>query len=478
MQKIKKISVLTLTDQTKEFAKVRYPIILNHLDEHDELIDLLMLQVFDSDVLSEVPLCYCKNLKFGANKGKECPDCHTICDYDGERDINSDVWMTVPDCVDGFIMPVVYVKLVRAVSQSVVDWLLKPSFIITDSVQKCNIPKIEYLESIKFPRGLNNFIRNIDWFLEILPILNKKAYPLAESLKRQKHKLFPKAIPLHSRDLAIIEQTSVGNYAAKDSVAGAINAVRTLISIYKNRQRQFTPNQVQLKVVSIISNLAMYYQNSLINSYCKKKRILRGNIFSSRGDFTGRSVIITKHDEHNRRQLHVPWSIAVNMLAIHIHSRLMRKYKNFKYVTHLILSYTDKYHEEIHRVILELTNMNSSQELSKFTIFPRYGLLVLFTRNPTLDVLSTQAFEMIVKTDVYDRTIGMSVLTMVGPNADVDGDQMSITLIPFNKYHSFFRRMESHHGIHDRSNFGKLRPAMKLPATAINVIGNFINSDL
>lgn len=378
-------------------------------EDDRKAIDNLILTTYDNtDILSTIPTCQCGETTMGYNLGKVCSICNTPVDRPVETPISANVWMRVPKKVDGYIAPVTWIMLTKALSTSgynLMEWITNPLSRPPTNVSRAVLKKIQILESYKWKRGMNSFIRNFDYFLEILPALkisNEKE--IITWLNANRVNLFPKHLPMPTKALLVLENTAVGSFADLP-ITGAVDAARTLVSVTKSNNN-YTQAYIERKVVSIIKNLSNYLWDTINHSFNRKRGWIRGQLFRSRSHFCMRGVITSLSDPHRYDELHIPWAQGLEMLKFHLISKLIRRNFNITEAFNIVEANGKVYVPLLDELMCELI-----EECDDI------GIPCLFQRNPTLTRTSAQQlFISKVKTNVEDSTINFSVLCTKGPN--------------------------------------------------------------
>lgn len=505
---------LEITDMDALFKLCKSPIIINDLpnttkEERAAFDSVIYTRLGDTEILSNTPTCSCGVLNEGKELNRICPECGTKVLYPSESDIEFTNWMRIPEPLDGFITPVVFHRLHMALGggkYSLLNYLLESKSEPPPNAQKVLLSKIAYINKLGFPRGYNNFIRNFDWFLEIYPtISNKKSKHKPDSygeiLKKFKDRLFPKHLALPSKTMLILKETQLKSYADKNTMLGAIDGIRTLTSIYKRRTRPLSEYLIEKKVVSILFNLAKYYNNTIRLSFCQKKGWFRYHLGSSKSQFCCRAVIVSLSEPHCVREMHIPWAQGLELLKIHICSVLLRRGWHPIDILAYINSHHTVYDKMLDDIMKELIyeslkpeDLDDVSGIDKLMLaknpnctdvfpdhgmpcyFPREGLPVIFQRNPSLSRLSAQMLYITrIKTDVNDHTISWSELLTKGPNADYDGDAMHFYMVLGKKHYDAARLLETQFGIHDKRKLGRISRDASLPDVVVSTIANWCN---
>lgn len=393
------------------------PILVNDIDvssmkaktEFNEMISTR----YEGDTLNVIPSCECGAVSGEYNIGKGCDNCGTTVAHSTERDIESSIWIAAPDGVRGLINPVIWSMFAKNFTHSgcnVIEWLCNPHY----RVDRDNIPALNKLKEYNFPRGLNSFHDNIDKLFDILfqskiCTGNAKVRKGVEDFFRMhRHNIFSKYLPIPSKIAFITEETVTGTYA-DPSMASALDAIRTISSI-KTSLTPMSLKQREARAIKAVSQLAEYYETTYKDSLGTKEGWLRKHVFGSRLHFSFRAVITSLSENHDYDELHLPWSLGVSLLKVHITNKLLRRGLTPKECTSYIARHTNQYDVTMDEILQELIDESTHG-----------GILCIFQRNPTLARLSAQLFRITkFKTDPQINTVSLSVLCLTGPNADFD----------------------------------------------------------
>lgn len=342
---------------------IKNPIFINDIpyitSEDRERLNRLIMTTSDTDVLSAKPSCFCGEL-VGGYVGPEviCKTCGTVVTPATEKDISFRVWVRVPDGVTAFISPIIFhnlTKIINCRGYNILEWMIN-SRATTSGASKKTLQRIDYLISIGWKRGLNNFIDQFDLFLDILCLWDKTKGPrYAEYLRSIRHLIFPTMLPVPTKAMIIVENTPLGQYSDTHSNPAAINAAKIIAEIYTPRTRPLSVSQLEQKVFSVIKDLVEYSVNVIRSTFCSNKGWLRGHLYSCRGNYTGRAVVVSITGPHDYRTIEVPWTQGVEMLKVHIESKLVNKYRcPVEVATNLIEASGNVYNELIDSIIEEL----------------------------------------------------------------------------------------------------------------------------
>jgi len=421
---------LEMVDHDAEFMQLRNPpIIANTLNteslEDKRKLNNLVYKRYEGDSLNVVPTCGCDEPLEGAfNVGVRCDNCGGFCHYPLEESLESLIWMKAPVGVATLISPVAWIILSTAMSTSgfnLLEHLTNPSYVPPGKkLPKALVGKVQRLELMMkengLERGLNCFYNNFDQIFEMAyslrglvkePEWNKEiTTDIYNWVKQNRNKIFCQHLPMPSKVGFVVEAGPNVTFIDK-TITLAIDALRTLISI-ENGIRDLSPRQRQVRTVQTIKTLAEYYEIFVNETLGKKQGIFRKHIFGGSVHFSARAVISSLTENHAYDEIHLPWSLALQLFKVHLTNKLLKLGKTVVEIDQLLRLSALRYDPLLDRLLKELIAES-----------PHGGIPATFGRNPTLSRGSIQLFYITkVKTDVSINTISLSVLCLKSPNAD------------------------------------------------------------
>lgn len=447
------------------------PIIVNEFDVASEdvkqKLNNLIYARYDGDTLDIIPTCECHRTVGEFNIDVTCRECGTKVSAVTERPLESTLWIAAPKGVRALINPAVWNILSKQMTISgcnVLEWLCNPSYSPRGQIP----PAVQKLQRMGVQRGLNFFIDNFDGIMDA--VFNANAVKckgvsrdqLMVFLKKYRHCLFPNYIPIPSKMSFITEETVTGTYAT-NGMATAADAIRTITSI-KTAIIPINQRVAEIRTVKAISQMAEYYNSFYSNSLGKKVGWLRKHVFGSRLHFSFRAVISSLSERHDRREIHMPWSMSVMLFRAHLSAKLQKRGYTPRESNSLLNEHTLQYSPLLDELFCELIAES-----------PFGGIPIILQRNPTLVRLSAQALLITkVKTDVNINTVSMSTLVLKGPNADFDGDALNGMLVLDHVMWERVRRLESHLGIMDQQRPRMLSGIAAFPPPIVSNISNWM----
>lgn len=426
-------------NEDEVFANLTHkPIIANDIPlntkEEKAEFNKLLLNEFDGDSLSVIPRCDCGKYRDGFNLNKICDVCYSPVTFITEKPIYSNVWIKAPDGIKALISPLIWTQLrsyfkYKNGKVNIIDWLCNRGYVIRGTVYPDEL--LNVMELVKhgvIKRGLNYFVENFDHVMEVLFVPNIAKVQGRKRLRTRDYFIranaagvvFSQHLPIPSKVTMVTEKNSYGKFV-DDLLLEPVNAVTTISGIKFGVGPKLKPIQIESRTIKAITQLAEYHWDNFSKRYASKPGLFRKHIYSSRLDWTGRAVITSLTCRHDYDELHIPWAMAMSIFDIHIFGKLIKRGFSDRRARALIQDYTSRYHPLLEEIHNELINEVSFCK----------GIPVLFMRNPALARGSSQCLRItIIKKDTSDKTISFPIQIVSAPNADFDGDEMNLCIIP------------------------------------------------
>lgn len=393
------------------------PIIVNDLstatEEEKEFHDrIISTKYVETDLFSNEPSCECGYYRSTYNLGMKCPKCHTPVRDIFEQQLKPIIWMRSPVGVQKLMNPVMWNMLNNKFTKnggfSFIEWICNTDY--QPSILKPI--EIQILTEMGVKRGYNNFVENFDDIIsklfELRSFKNKsvKDKALLDMITKYRDCIFSEYVPLPNKSLLIVEE-SVGETYIDPIIVGAIDAIRTISSI-DSPLSQLTVRQKENRTCKTIAKLSSFYYNIYHDVLAAKTGWFRKHNFGTRNHFSSRAVISSNTKQHAYDEIYISWGLGCTMLKLHIMNKLLKMNYTPNDATAFIHYCTTTYDPLMDRIFKELIDES-----------PDKGLWCFFNRNPSLTRSSVQRMKITkVKTDVTDPTITLSILSVVGYNAD------------------------------------------------------------
>lgn len=451
------------------------PIIVNDFDLSSQAqLDKLNEKIYTTykdDSLEILPTCDCQNLKGEYKVNMKCDICGSLCLPITEKPFESAMWIRAPKGIDALINPEIWIILSKRFTErgvNVLEWLTNPTMTIAGEKPL----QIKKLENLGIQRGLNYFYRNFDKIIDVLingKVIKKSTLREREELlvflAENRDSIFTQRTPIPSRLAFITEKTPLGTYA-DPVMTPAVEAVRTITSI-ENSITELSIKNKESRTVKAIMQLSEYYETFYGKPLSPKSGWFRKHIYGSRVHFSFRAVITSLSDVHEYDEVHLPWSMSVMFLKLHLISKLLKRGFSPNDALKHLHEHTLKYDSLIDELFKELISEA-----------PEGSLSIILQRNPSLTRGSAQNLKVTkIKTDPDINTISLSVLVLASLNADFDGDQLNGMLIHDIKTMKRVSRLKPHLYALDLNNPRSLSGFMSLPSPVVANIAAWVHAD-
>lgn len=428
----------------------------------------------DADAIENSASCECEEITVAHHIGVICDNCGHPVVSTSNRPIVPSMWLRSPKGIPRMISPLLLIMLNGYMSMkefNFLEYLINTSYLYdyNEIVSKETKRKLDKLLQKNFPRGLNNFVENFDEIFQFLldsNIINSNKADMNSFVQANKGKLFPTVIPVPSKLCFVVESTTSGSYIDKP-IAPAIDAVLTFTSL-DHSPIPLKPQTVQNRVADALLKIAEFHENYIKSRMAQKPGLIRRHMLGGRLNLTARGVITSISDPHDYDELHIPWGMACQLLKYHLINKLKRKYR---WTTRKCMSH-------IYANVLQFCPILDEcfKELIKESKYK--GLACTFHRNPTLQRGSTQRFFItIVKPDLGDNSISMSVICLKAPNADFDGDQLNLTLLPDNYLADACDAIAPHTWVLSTDDPHEISGNLELQGPVVETVVNYAHED-
>lgn len=398
---------------------------LNYFDiQNQKTLQNSLMTIYDnSDIISTIPSCDCKNLKGRYYLNITCDKCNTKVKEAHEK-LEPVLWLkSISNNKQGqeqyhfpFLSPMFWLMLSDFLDKNV-DYLRY----LTDSMYNppIEIPPIIQLikiEILKDNRDYLNFINNIENILEYLMASPKykykdkqtKLFNMLELYRNNKSKLLSNYMPIVNKKLFVVEETNRGKFINLVS-SGILDVVTLWLKTTSDNSLSYKKLSSVMGIIS--SGLSRLYYDHFDKYLTHKRGILRKHVYGAKSHFTFRCVIVSRPKAHNYDDLEVPWVVGLTAFRPHVINKLMARGYNYKEANRICNVSIKKYSKEMEDILDELVKDN------------RYnGIPIIFSRNPGLKQGSCLNLRITkFKPDVNDFTVNISQLVIKIPNGDYDG---------------------------------------------------------
>lgn len=429
---------------------------------------------FDNvDAIDVSASCDCGHLDDAYDLGVVCEACNTPVVSTASQPIVPSMWLRSPQGVKSMISPELLIMLMGHMHGKEFNFLAY--FMDTTYQFDANAissretdRKVKRLLQANIPRGLNYFIDNFDAIIKFCMdcgIIGTGKHEFYEFLVQNKHALFPQAIPVPTKLCFVVESTTSGSYIDKP-IGPAIDAALTMGGI-QHSPIPLKPITVQNRTAKALLLMATFHENYNKQRIAQKPGLVRRHVLGGRLNFTARAVITSISAPHRYDEIHIPWGVACQLFKYHIMNKLKAQGMTTMESLDFLYSNVLQYNERLDLIFKEL--IAEAREI---------GPACTFHRNPTLQRGSTQQFFITkIKTDMTDNSISMSVLCLKAPNADFDGDQLNLTLMPDNYLTDATGRIAPHTWVLSIDEPHEISGNLELQGPVVETIVNYAHED-
>lgn len=428
-----------LLDFEQAFANATNPVILNDLkvmtaEQRARNEELTTTKYSQTDVFSNEPKCDCEAITGAYNEGVICTDCGTPVQDRMVRDLEFKSWFRAPRGVERLISPLIWVMLLDRFKKddfSIFRWIANPDYLPGKDVSPETISKA--LE-LGIPRGYNHMVRNLLGIYDTIfasKYFNARKETLEQDTLRtlignNPNLILTNYLPLPNKTLIVREQTASSKEWSDDLTINLIDVIKTVSGIDSDETR-YTEKQLEARTAKAIDKLGGEWYSSVVSDFISKKPgLARKHLYGTRVHFSSRGVISSQTGVHRYGTILLPWGIALSLFKEHLVAVLLRtrnKVSGFMYTPNEAIKLLQDNSDTYHPLLGEI--LDSFIENAPNQLIP-----IFLVRNPTLGRPSTETQWIAgFKKDPSDVTISLSILNIIGFNADFDGDTMALMLL-------------------------------------------------
>jgi hypothetical protein len=470
-------------------------IFINDIDifssETKEILDKIITSKYSEDNISLIPSCSCGHTQGAYYIGNTCPVCQTTVKVSTEDNISFLVWLKQPQGIEKMLNPVICsmldenFKIGKQPALYCLRYMMQTSYKVDRRIiQSCagaNYTLDEYLTKYKIQRGYNSFVQNFDNIIEILflvcykfrnrsrkfkatdeELTQDKAHKVVDFVLKNKDKIFNEYLPFPNKTIFAYETNELGTFIEKD-IIGPINVIRRLTGIDISSKRQKVKENM---IGTSLIDMSVFYREYFKKIVFKNEGLIRQQVISTRAQFSARAVITSIDGPHTYDEMHLPWSVACSLFREHLLNRLMRMGYIYRDALSLIISHIEKYNPILDQIFQEMIYEEGN------------GIAVYFNRNPSLGRGSIQRHRITkIKKDVRDKTISISLLVAKAYNADLDGDEMNLTLPISKEVSDNLQYFAPHHNVLTLSGVDSFSKNISYAKPIIGTLYNWIRSE-
>jgi len=404
--------------------------------DYQKVTKLLNKEYDEEELLVPIVKCECEYLSNRHNEGKLCPLCNTVCS-DEDKNIDPVLWFRSIEDDSPFVSIVFWIQLKRILSLKhdypyylsggKLDDDVKIDSIILDVVNNIMDGRRDYVVFI------NKLEEIMTYIIENLKYKNDKVKELRNLLdiyRDEKHKILTHYLPVVNKKLFASVKTNKGRFVDLIPEVGLTNAVLFWIKRCSDKKKKGS-------TAELLHVLGETYETIIKKNVGGKQGNIRQHCLSGRINFSFRALITSITEPHCYNEIHVPWGIGVTSFRPHVLNKLLRRGYKYREAIELIETSVSYYSIVIDDILNELIRE------SKYM-----GLPVAFQRNPSQKQGSIQlVFITRFKSDISDKTISISDLTVSIFNADFDGDEMNAGLLLDNRMTEAFKVMDASYSL-------------------------------
>lgn len=447
------------------------PIIFNDVDnstmEDKQRLKAMLYTSYSSDVMSTVPSCQCGQIVGEFNIGIHCTNCFTTVTSSQSTRLEPILWLRKPKDVQKFINPYIWSLISIIFKKSgfeFIRWLTDTSYRSKGAEPKVVIDA----QKLNIQRGYNNFVENFYSIIDLL--FNMKDHykkPIKDDFYRLLREypdcIFTDYLPVPNKALVVLEETTVGRYT-DFTMFKAIDSCLLLAGIDKVTGHRATIRNRENRTAKMLHELSTFYQTYNSKSIAQKTGLFRKHVYATRAHFSFRAVITSITEPHSKDELYLPWGIAIGLLKYHLINKLIKQGFRAVETVGFLNAHAKRYHPLLDQIFQELIRES-----------PEGGIPVTFCRNPSLSRSSIEKFLVTkIKTDPTIPTISMSILDVVGFNADFDGDAMGGQLALDSFLSCEFDSLKPDKSTFDVNRVRTVSPNPSIPKPVIATIGSYI----
>jgi DNA-directed RNA polymerase beta' subunit len=374
--------------------------------------------------------CDCGYLHARFYNGMVCNKCNTVCRSQYGADIIRVGWIDISPFY--IITPNAYELVAKVIGIKNLSKILNYEFVIDidGNVSSAAIDERTKNGNIK-PQiafsniGMMQFKENFETIIAYYANLRKNFDDDAKYLIENKNGVFSSKIPVSS-----IYLRPTFTSAKKRSVSyDKINAKYVKILSNAALLRRVLKKEVEYKralnvIFDIQTSLNELYVLTIRSKLSGKNKLIRGAILGNRMNFSSRMVIRSFVGPYSGMgKVEISYKAFLELHILEIINALMSGLGSSHFTTmtvYEVMNYIRRcqYKEEIDPYIWDIIQLFIAKR-------PCNPLLI--NRPPTMDLGSIQFFDIVrVMPNANDKTLGLPLSSLIGMNADFDGDNLSV----------------------------------------------------
>lgn len=413
-----------------------------------------------------MPQCNCGSLSgpMLIVGNKVCLVCNSPATLRSEKPLKPIVYVRRPKGVAPLLLPYVWYMIMNLTKVGKFNTLLymtNSSYTFKPVGGRKTLQHNEFLEELNkigFERDYNYFVNNLGRILTGLVnmkylVRNANAKSMIEHYDSHGHDFFVDNLYVLNKSLVVIDKNATGCYM-DSRLKSTHNAIRSVIGIDISG---LTPHQKGNKMSKFIDEISTFYAKYINERFNRKSGLWKKHVFNMKGVHISRAVIVSQAGVHDQERLGVPWTIGVALLEQFIVAKLLHRGFCMNEAKRIHHKYIHIYNEYIHDIIKEVI---ANTKHGKFFIMAQ--------RFPTL----TQASMMRLYFDDVDispedHAFRLSIIGVRGSNADFDGDNIHVLLLPDTISEESWEPFDYHYHIFNPMAYREMSGTLSLTAQTV-----------
>jgi DNA-directed RNA polymerase beta' subunit len=373
--------------------------------------------------------CECGYLHARFYSGMVCDKCNTVCKSQYGADITRVGWIDISPFY--IIIPNPYELIAKVIGIKNLQKIL--SYDINIDIDGNLI--LDYENESRYSSlkpqtafaniGMMKFRENFETIINYYANLRRNFDEDAKYLIANKRSVFSSKIPVSSIYLRPTFTSSKKRNVSFDKINAKYVKIISSASLLKRVMKKDVEMKRALNVLyDIQMSLNELYVLNIRSKLSGKDKLIRGSILGNRMNFSARMVIRSFVGPYSGMgKVEISYKAFLELNILEIINALMRGYGNPSFTTltvYEVMEYIRRcqYKEEIDPNIWDIIQLF----LKKRPYNP-----ILVNRPPTMDMGSIQYFDIVrVVPNAKDKTLALPLSSLIGLNADFDGDTLSV----------------------------------------------------
>jgi DNA-directed RNA polymerase beta' subunit len=374
--------------------------------------------------------CECGYLHAHFYSGMVCEKCGTVCKSQYGVDITRVGWIDIYPFY--IINPNAYELVAKVIGTKNLYKILNYDLVIDIDGNLSPIVEVEHTKSgnikpqVAFANiGMMSFKDNFETIISYYANLRKNFDEDAKYLIENKKDVFSSKIPVSSIYLRPTFTSTAKRSVSFDKINAKYVKILSNAALLRRKMKKDVELKRALNVIfDIQTSLNELYVLNIRSKLSGKNKLIRGSILGNRMNFSSRMVIRSFVGPYaGMGKVEISYKAFLELNILEIINALMRGYGDPRFTTmtvYEVMEYIRKcqYKDEIDPYIWDIIQLF----LRKRPYNP-----ILVNRPPTMDLGSTQYFEIVrVSPNAKDKTLGIPLSSLLSMSADYDGDTLSV----------------------------------------------------